>query len=133
MRHNLPRIVRVLLLSYTEKKNRVHLFIFQHDNPCSDGNFLTRLTVSRPLIALILFSFNTDSRVNEHAQVSRCLQRAWSKSKLHCLEDKLFYLMGNWIGLKYWTRLHIAQHDYLCSWTRLIFSVYFNFLKNDWV
>ena len=39
------------------------------------------------------------------------------------LEDKLLHLMSNWIGLKYWARLHIAQHDYSCSWTRLIFSV----------
>ena len=51
----------------TEKMTRVHLIIFQHDNPCSAGNFSTRLTVSIPLIVLILFSFNTDSRVNEHA------------------------------------------------------------------
>ena len=47
--------------------NRVHLVIFQHDNPCSVGNFSTQLTVSIPLIVLILFLFNTDSRVNEHA------------------------------------------------------------------
>ena len=45
--------------------NRAHLVIFRHDNQCSTGNFSTRLTVSIPLIALILFSFNTDSRVNE--------------------------------------------------------------------
>ena len=47
--------------------NRVHLVIFQYDNPYSASKFSTRLTVSIPLIVLILLSFNADSRVNEHA------------------------------------------------------------------
>ena len=47
--------------------NRVNLVTLQHDNPCSVGNFSTRLTVTIPLIVLIIFSLNTDSRVNEHA------------------------------------------------------------------
>ena len=48
-------------VKYTEKMNRVHLVIFQYDNPCSAGNISTRLTVAIPLILLILFSFNTES------------------------------------------------------------------------
>ena len=51
----------------TEKMNRVHLIIFQHDNPCSTGKLSTRLTESISLIVLTLFLFNTDNRVNEHA------------------------------------------------------------------
>ena len=54
------------ILPYTEKMNRVHFVRFQHDNPCSVGNFLTRLTVSTLLLLLILFSFNTYSHVNRH-------------------------------------------------------------------
>ena len=103
--------------------NCVHLIIFQHDTPCLAGIFSTRLRVSIPLIVLILSSFNTDSSVDERALVCRCLQSAWSESKLYWLKDKLLHLMGNSIGLTYWTRLHIAQHNYSCSWTRLIFSV----------
>ena len=53
--------------TFTEKMKHVHLVIFQRDIPCSAGNFSTRLTVLINLIVLILFSFNTDSRVNEHA------------------------------------------------------------------
>ena len=48
--------------------NGVHLVIFLHDNSCSAGNFSTWLSVSIPLVVLILFLFNTeDSRVNKDA------------------------------------------------------------------
>ena len=57
---------QILLYKSTEKMNRVHLETFQHDTP-SAGIFSTRLTVSIPLIVLILLSFSTESHVNEHA------------------------------------------------------------------
>ena len=47
--------------------NRYHLVIFQHEYLCLVGNILGRLTVLTPLIALILFSYNTDSRDKENA------------------------------------------------------------------
>ena len=81
----------------------------QYDNRCSAGNFSTQLTVSISLIMLIFFSFNTDSRVNKHAEVCRYLQKAWSESKLYWLEEELPHLIGNRIDLKCWTQLPLPN------------------------
>ena len=48
---------------FTEKTNRVHWVIFQHDYSGLTGKFSMRLAVLTLLIALLLCSLNTDSRV----------------------------------------------------------------------